>query len=338
MRKRLVIVSAAATLALSLLVANLALGQGTNQLAACGDFAFSTEEDFITQGPTPPDGNPLISDGDLLGPNHTVCARNAQLLSAFKPPADLGLDAVDVIDVERQLVAFSTELDDPGGAFTAGDLLTTHGAAIPNQALTFNLGVRGQDLGLDGIQVIGSLRTIVAFMDVARATGRAQYLKEPALLGQQLRQSGVDLWFTIEGTAQLPTGARILDGDILSARDGNVVIGQPDLLPGWIPAGIPQRGVDFGVDALAAPRSGERAQIRFSTEILHHGETSFNDGDILKQGDGIETPAQDLVAPFEPRAGFLGTDALHISFEQPQQYPSFLPLLLRLRRLLGLIP
>ena len=104
-------------------------------LAACKEFGFSTEEDFVTHGPRPPDGNPIISDGDLLGPNRTVCARNAELLAAWQVRVDLGLDAVDVVDVDQSLVAFSTELDDPGRRFFAGDLLSTKGAVDSQRVL-----------------------------------------------------------------------------------------------------------------------------------------------------------------------------------------------------------
>jgi hypothetical protein len=337
MRKPLIIAALVAIPAALLLITNLALGQSANALVACSDFAFSTEEDFITQGPLPPDGSPVISDGDLLGPNHTVCMRNAQLLRTFQVPQDLGLDAVDILDVERELVAFSTELNSPTGGFSAGDLLTTHGAVVPNQALTFLFGVRGLDVGLDGIQFVGNLRNISALLEEARTFGRAGYLKEPGTFAQQLRQHSVDLWFSIEGTHQIPDGPKILDGDLLSALEGKFVIRIEDLLPPSVPAGIPQRGVDFGLDAVAAPRSGDRAQIRFSTEILYRGEPAFNDGDILKQGGGIELPAHSLIAPFEPRADFMGTDALYMRFEAPAtERPSFLPLLYRLRRFLGL--
>jgi len=64
-----------------------------------------------------------------------VFARNRELLEVFKIDNDLGLDAVDVIDEERRLIVFSTELDDPLGRFTAGDLLATNGAQIPNSVL-----------------------------------------------------------------------------------------------------------------------------------------------------------------------------------------------------------
>jgi len=70
---------------------------------------FSTEEDFVTQGPNPSDGNPIISDGDLLNATGYVYMRNHELLGVFKVGFDLGLDAVDIIDIEDHFVAFSTE-------------------------------------------------------------------------------------------------------------------------------------------------------------------------------------------------------------------------------------
>ena len=126
---------------------------------------FSTEEDFVTQGPVPPDGNPIISDGDLLCSDCTVFARNRELLAAFKTQLDLGLDAADVIDAEarKPLVAFSTELNDPRGRFTAGDLLATNGAVIPNIALLASFDISRTDLGLDAVHFIGDKEAIVAF-------------------------------------------------------------------------------------------------------------------------------------------------------------------------------
>ena len=122
--------------ALLVLVALIPLGPVAGRPSqlppTCQDLAFSTEEDFVTWGPEPPDGNPVISDGDLLSSSAAagclICARNAELLAVFQVPFDLGLDAADVIDVEGALVAFSTELDSPNSSpegiqFTAGDLL-----------------------------------------------------------------------------------------------------------------------------------------------------------------------------------------------------------------------
>jgi hypothetical protein len=131
-------------MAMALLLALIALvplgpvtGQQPSMPLACEELAFSTEEDFWTHGPVP-DGGPHISDGDLLSTNHTVCARNEDLVRNFDVIVDLGLDAADVIDVERYLVAFSTELDSPNrGQFTAGDLLVTNGLIIPNVTLTY---------------------------------------------------------------------------------------------------------------------------------------------------------------------------------------------------------
>ncbi|MFC1739669.1 hypothetical protein ACFL1G_11590 [Planctomycetota bacterium] len=51
-----------------------------------------TEEDFETQGPLPPDGNPIILDGDFLGGTCIIYARNADILAAFRIGEDLGLD------------------------------------------------------------------------------------------------------------------------------------------------------------------------------------------------------------------------------------------------------
>jgi hypothetical protein len=48
---------------------------------------------------------------------------------------------------------------------------------------------------------------------------------------------------------------------LLSARDGMVVAYNRDLLNSAIPAGIPDRGVDYGLDAVIAPRTGEVIRI-----------------------------------------------------------------------------
>jgi hypothetical protein len=266
-------------------------------LKNCAEFAFSTEEDFVTHGPEPSDGIPIISDGDLLGPGCTVCARNQDLLAqTFDVTQDLGLDAADVIHVERYLVAFSTELDSPHGSqFTAGDLLVTNGLIIPNIALTYRFG-------------------ILAFLDAARQMSRDDWLANPNNLAGMLMEIGIDIWFSIEGT-WTPAGAvGILDGDLLSARDGTIVAGNDGLLPLAVPAGIPNRGVDFGLDAATSNRAGGREQIHFSTEILYQGELSFTDGDILEIGDGVATENWDMVRCFEPKARDLGLDALSVGF------------------------
>lgn len=75
-------------------------------LANCRYGAFSTEEDFMMTRGEPYDGNPYISDGDLLGLNGLLCARNADLLRGFDVTEDLGLDALDIPSIERRTVAF----------------------------------------------------------------------------------------------------------------------------------------------------------------------------------------------------------------------------------------
>lgn len=306
-----------------------------DSLASCKDLAFSTEEDFVTRGPEPADGNPLVSDGDLLGPNHTVCLRNAELLQQFDVVADMGLDAVDVLDVESRLVAFSTELDSPHGNFAHGDLLTTQGAAIPNQSLLYSFGLeslRSADLGLDAVHFVGELDAIQGLLRETAQSGRAAYFRSPDLLLGQLRQWEVDIWFSIEGTF-LVEQSRILDGDLLSARDGHVVAPNSNLLPSVVPAGIPSRGIDYGMDGITAAREPDVKLVRFSTEILFDGERSaFDDGDVIRFGNGVETTGVDLYAPFEPSADFLGTDALYL-FVQRDQEPTpwymFLPRLIQ---------
>ncbi len=305
--------------------------QDASPLLACQDFAFSTEEDFITQGPTPFDGNVYISDGDLLARNHAVCLRNAALLAPWKETVDLGLDAVDILNVDSNLVAFSTELNDPAKRFTAGDLLTTSGIVIPNHALLLIFQVQG-DRGLDALQFMGETRSILTFIETIGPISRDEWLRKPDMLIEYLNRYNIDIWFSIEGTVRANTSSAIYDGDLLSAR-GVIVSRNSDLLPPAVPAGIPSRGVDFGLDAFAAPRTLKYEQGWFSTEILYRDEVKFNDGDILKTGDGVSITARDLYAPFEPAADFLGTDALYIRMGEIEEHPKFLP---DIRKLFGL--
>ena len=274
---------------------------------------FSTEEDFIALGPIPPDGNPIISDGDLLGPGCVVFARNRELLAAFNVNVDLGLDAVDVIDAKGRLVAFSTELDDPSGRFAAGDLLATNGLVIPNSALLAEFDVARMDLGLDSVHFVGDPEDITSFLDRSSQMGRDEWLKDPGILPEMLREYGVNIWFSTEGTPSLTGDSTFIDGDLLSARDGIIVAPNSVLLPPAVPAGIPNRGVDFGLDAATADRDGNREQIRFSTEILFEGEPLFSDGDVLLIGDGVTCTNEDLVRCFEPKTRELGLDALSMA-------------------------
>ena len=284
------------------------------RLAQCLEIGFSVEEDFVTQGPVPFDGNPIISDGDLLGPGGALCARNAELLSGFDIPAafDLGLDAADVITVTANLglVAFSTELDSPNaGQFTSGDLLVTNGAVILNEALTAKWDVN-YDLGLDAIHFVGDRVEIRRFLEAAAGQSPVDAV---TLSGFFETYSTVDIWFSTEGTFGPLASPTFLDGDLLSARNGTVVASNADLLDPSVPAGIPGKGVDFGLDAVATDRRGTKRTIHHSTEILYEGKVAFTDGDVLRYGNGVVATHWDLIKPFEPKADMLGLDALTVN-------------------------
>ncbi|MEM7029927.1 MAG: hypothetical protein AAF629_10215 [Chloroflexota bacterium] len=285
-----------------------ASGQEVNALAACEDLAFSTEEDFVTQGPLPPDGNAIISDGDLLGKNHAVCARNQMLLAHWGTLPDLGLDAVDVLDTEKGIVLFSTELNDPEDRFTNGDLLSLTGIVIPNSALLIQFDL-AMDLGLDALHMTGDSAAIAGFLNDVQQIPRETWLAQPTLLTDYLTEYSIDIWFSTEATAPDKSVVPFLDGDLLSARTGTVVMSQDQMLSVPIPAGLPNRGVDFGLDGVTSTRSEEPDNILFSTEILFREALAFTDGDILMLGGTIVTPHHDLVNPFEPAADFLGIDA-----------------------------
>ncbi|NOZ27176.1 MAG: hypothetical protein GXP39_03865 [Chloroflexi bacterium] len=292
----------------------------------CRMGAFSTEEDFVMQEGEPYDGNPYISDGDVLNSAGNVCARNADLLAAFYATAaapDLGLDALDILNIKDRVVAFSTELDDREGRFTAGDLLFTPGFVIPNIALVAPFNIT-YDIGLDAVQFIGTQENIQSFVDGLANTPRDELLKNPRLLQDLLKRRKVDIWFSIEGTANRPGASPILDGDLLSVATGTIIAGNDTLLPASVPAGIPNRGVDFGLDAVATSRAADSettlSNLVFSTEILYESEKlSFTDGDVLKFGDGVQTTNDALIAKFTPAADFLGLDAL--SAAQPLEEP-----------------
>jgi hypothetical protein len=314
-----------------------ARGQITAMPLTCETFAYSTEEDFVTQGPLPPDGNPIISDGDLLGQYGLICARHRELVTPFdvNETIDLGLDAADVIDAESFWVAFSTELDSSNlGQFTAGDLLIVHNTAttvVPNSVLlgTFQIAY---DIGLDGVTFVGEKQSITGFLSEIEGKGRNDWTNGE--LVELLVRHDVDIWFSTEGTASAPTGGALsfLDGDLLSAATGTIVAPNAALLPPIVPAGIPVRGVDFGLDAVTSQRSEELQAIRFSTEILYEGELAFTDGDVLEYGTGsIVYTNWDLIAGFEPKAQFLGLDAFHQAPvpQEPPDYMRYLPLTLK---------
>jgi hypothetical protein len=285
-------------------------------IRACASGAFSTEEDFVA-AKEQFDGSPYISDGDMLSFTGQVCLRNRQLLApwfAAAPGPDLGLDALDIFEIDKPTIAFSTEIDDPAGRFTSGDLLFTTGRAIPNIALVTLFGINW-DIGLDGVQFVGELGQILKFVDELASIPRESFIQNPTLLRDLLNRFAIDIWFSVEGTAAIGTRSQVLDGDLLSAATGIIVAPQAALLPVDVPAGLPQRGVDFGLDGVAAPRNREQAlnSLFFSTEILYAGDkTSFTDGDVLLRGDGVIVKNWELIKNFSPKADFLGLDALSL--------------------------
>jgi hypothetical protein len=138
----------------------------------------------------------------------------------------------------------------------------------------------------------------------------------------------VDIWFSTEGTWSPAGTVGFLDGDLLSARTGTIVASNDVLLPVTVPAGIPNRGVDLGLDAITAGRTGSRNTVHFSTELLYAGEPTFTDGDVLRLGNGVVHVHKDLIRCFEPKADFLGLDALHRDI-QALGFDVYLPLVLR---------
>jgi hypothetical protein len=288
---------------------------------------FSTEEEFITQGPTPPDGNTVISDGDLLTAVGSVYMRNAELVAKFFDTSDeqkftrfdYGLDAADVIIEQEQVVAFSTELDHPLEKFTEGDLLISTGTVIPNQALLIKFEIPyDTNMGLDAVHFIGEPESIVDFIRQTEGTPRDEWLEKPGMLIEILESFQVDIWISTEGTSPY-TQLGFLDGDLLSVVGGSIVISNHDALPPSIPAGIPDRGVDFGMDAftqaLADEQTDRRIMDLFSTEIDEFS-MPFTDGEVIQIGNGVIMKNIDLINAFEPVTDNLGLDALAIPVDE----------------------
>lgn len=299
---------------------SLAIAQ--DDARSCVGLLYSTSEDFQAFNP-PPDG-PVISDGDLLAraPSGAaaVCRRNADLIRQFDiEGVDLGLDAVHAVrkdaESEPSLIAFSTELDSPnGGQFTAGDLLFDTGAAIPNVALLQRFDVRRSlDLGLDALQIVGEPESIRGFAERARAAGRGAFVQNPGLLLELFEAFDVDVWFSTEGTAPERDKPLFLDGDLLSARTGAIVRPQTGLFA-MLPAGVPDRGVDYGLDAYTMgldPLENTVIEL-LSSEIVGRGRTTFTDGDVLSPGPNLHLRNIDLIGDFKPRSFDMGLDALHL--------------------------
>lgn len=296
---------------------------GPGALQACvqaNAHFYSTEEDFLTHGPEPVDGNPVISDGDLLGRTAsgcTICARNQDLLLAFGLTMDLGLDGADVVaSGEDRIAVFSTELDAPSaeagaGLFRAGDLLASNGAVIPNEVLLQNFAF-GYDIGLDAVHQIGEPRALINFWTDAAQFGRQDWLEDPSVLIELFGAHDVDIWVSTEGTAPTPSAPAILDGDLLSTRAGSTIASNDQLLPSSVPAGVPVRGVDFGLDAVTADRSGQLGYLQISVEIPRREGSGFEASDVLGPQLGWKAVGPQLTECFEAQTELLGLDAIAV--------------------------
>lgn len=171
-------------------------------------------------------------------------------------------------------------------------------------------------------------KLIIAFLDFAKTKKRGDWLLQPDLLQTELKRHNIDIWFSTERSALTPNNAIIfLDGDLLSAM-GTIVVHQADLLPPSVPAGLPFRGVDFGLDAFAVRRDGNVKKLLFSTEIGYRPEKtegpapSFTDGDVLSLGDGVVKKNWDLIKHFNPATNDLGLDALFLGETPPPRIPN----------------
>lgn len=308
----------AAILALGLSAASVS-AQGIN-LAKCQGLWFSTSEDFLSQNRGAAPGGPIVSDGDLLtfvvGSGARICARNEDLLRQFDiAKFDHGLDALDQVVIKEDLViaAFSTELDSVNSAaqFTAGDLLFTNGAIVPNVALLAGFDLpRALNLGLDAVTIKGSLRDKRSLVDKLSNTNPQELRQNPGILREILEATKTDILFSTEGTPPEVQKPLFLDGDLLSAKNGMIVRSNADLLPS-LPAGLPVRGVDYGLDAYTPgyDRIEQQPLELFSIEI-NARKGVISDGDALTVGPGLYLRNHDLIMNFEPRDTDMGLDAL----------------------------
>ncbi|MEZ4352378.1 MAG: hypothetical protein R3F16_01775 [Myxococcota bacterium] len=302
---------------------------GATSLQACVQaeaLFFSTESGFLSLGPIPPDGSPLVSEGDLLGRSVLgchICARNADLLAAFSISEDLGLDAVDVVaDATTRVVVFSTEVDGPslGTDVRAGDLLASNGAIIPNEVLLDAFSPTG-DMGLDAVHGVGEPSDLLAFWADAAGLTRTEWTQQPGQLVDLLVLHDVDLWISTEVAAGPVTGPLWLAGDLLSVRSGLVLQRQHELLPEAVPAGLPVGGVDFGLDAVTADRSGQISTLAFSVERGSVEPIAFGESDVLGLQLGWKGRGEGLARCFEPKFLPLGLDALAIATPEPALGP-----------------
>ena len=318
----------------AVLAATLAMPIVTNAQSItpkCRGMLFSTSEDFTMQQGEAPDGNPIISDGDLLAFDDasgftTICLRNAELLRHFDIPrrTDLGLDAVAAPGKGRETLAFSTELDSIHGQFTAGDLLFIsslpflNGLIIPNAALLAQTKLQPRyDIGLDAVSFTGNQERLIGALREVAAVGRERLIAEPDLLARILRKFEVDILFSTEGTAPAPNAPAFIDGDLLSAATGAIFRSHADLLPN-LPAGIPLRGADFGLDAYTLgldPKTNGVSEL-ISTEVDGRGRSSFTDGDVLTPGPNLRFKNLELLKSLVPPTFDLGLDALHLDLSE----------------------
>ena len=295
-----------------------AQAQGMN-LAKCEGLWFSTSEDFLSQGTRLP-GGPVVSDGDLLswrtGGGTTLCARNEDLLRPFDiKEYDHGLDALDQIVIDEQTVfaAFSTEIDSINGAaqFTAGDLLFTTGAVVPNNALLARFDLpRSLNLGLDAVHIEGSPRGKRELLAKLQGLSAERLRESPGLLIELLQATETDILFSTEATPPAVQKPQFLDGDLLSAREGKIARSNADLLP-MLPAGLPKRGVDYGLDAYTpAYDQIEQIAIELLSIEIQARDGAFSDGDALQPGPSIYLNSKALINSLEPRDSDMGLDAL----------------------------
>jgi len=292
----------------------------------CRGMLFSTSEDFTMQRGEGPDGNPIVSDGDVLafdpGSGVTrICVRNRVLLEPFDiKRVDLGLDAVASLGKKREAIAFSTELDSIHGQFTAGDLLFRssvaflNGLIIPNAALLAQTKLQPPyDIGLDAVSFVGDEERLREALKEIAAVGRDELASNPDILAKILRQFEVDILFSTEGTAPSAKAPAFIDGDLLSAATGAIFRSHADLLPN-LPAGIPIRGADFGLDAYTLgldPRTNGVSEL-ISTEVDGRARQSFTDGDALTPGPTLRYKNFTLLKSLTPPTFDLGLDALHL--------------------------
>jgi hypothetical protein len=131
------------------------------------------------------------------------------------------------------------------------------------------------------------------------------------LLSQLLVQHEVDIWFSTEGTWWSDSGGRLLDGDLVSARDGALVAPQNELFVLGVPAGIPSRGVDFGLDAVTGSREGDVRDLQFSSELMILGDEVLADSDVLGYRRGVVLRSSELMNCHDPASVSLGLDAVY---------------------------